>query len=287
MRRWIVQLTSTLAMNSNFQGFIQGKIYKGPMKNACVPGLNCYSCPGAIGSCPIGSLQAVIGTAKYHVSFYILGFLSLMGVLFGRLICGWMCPFGFVQDLIGKITKKKWHLPKIFTYLKYIVLLVFVFWIPMFVTNIVGMGDPAFCKYICPSGTLMGAFPLLLVNVGLRQALGILFTWKVIVLILVLIMSVKIDRFFCKTLCPLGAFYALFNRVSFYQLSVNEEACIDCKQCEKVCPMDVSVKNIGKGAECIRCGKCKEVCPTKAIVRNKVFLKKTKGVMSTDSFPMS
>ena len=84
-------------------GFINGKIYDGSLKKLCLPGLNCYSCPGALGSCPIGSLQAVLGSRNFQFSFYIFGFLMLMGAVFGRFVCGWMCPFGLVQDLLYKI----------------------------------------------------------------------------------------------------------------------------------------------------------------------------------------
>ena len=63
-----------LVTNSFFEGFKTGKIYSGELKQLCVPGMNCYSCPGAKGSCPIGALQAVIGSPKYKFSYYVVGF---------------------------------------------------------------------------------------------------------------------------------------------------------------------------------------------------------------------
>ena len=104
-KRRVTQILATLISNSNIKGFFQSNIYKGTLKKICVPGLNCYSCPGALGSCPIGSMQAVIGSIKYNVSLYIVGFISLMGVIFGRFICGWLCPFGLIQDLLNKLKK--------------------------------------------------------------------------------------------------------------------------------------------------------------------------------------
>ena len=99
--------------NGYAKGFLEGKIYKGQIKYVCVPGLNCYSCPGALGSCPIGSLQAVLDSGKFRVSCYVFGFLTLFGALLGRFVCGWLCPFGLVQDLLHKIPlfRKKKNMP--------------------------------------------------------------------------------------------------------------------------------------------------------------------------------
>ena len=68
-RRTAVQALWALITNSYLTGFLQGKIYRGDLKKLCVPGLNCYSCPGALGSCPIGSLQAVIGSWNFKFAF--------------------------------------------------------------------------------------------------------------------------------------------------------------------------------------------------------------------------
>ena len=101
--RHLFQFVWFLITNSYFEGFKTGKIYGGNLKKICVPGMNCYSCPGAKGSCPIGSLQAVIGNSKYKISYYIVGILFFIGALVGRFVCGWLCPFGLIQDLLHKI----------------------------------------------------------------------------------------------------------------------------------------------------------------------------------------
>ena len=95
LRLW-VQVLFTALTNGYVIGFTEGKIYRGTSKKLCVPGLNCYSCPGAVGSCPIGSLQAVLGSKNYKFSFYVIGFLMIFGSLMGRFVCGWLCPFGLV-----------------------------------------------------------------------------------------------------------------------------------------------------------------------------------------------
>ena len=204
-RGWI-QAGAALLTNLHLPNFLKGKLYQGAGKTVCVPGLNCYSCPAASGACPIGAFQAVVGSSKFSFSYYITGFLILLGVLLGRFICGFLCPFGWFQELLHKIPTKKFSTKKLkpLRYLKYAVLLVMVFLLPAFLVNDVGMGDPFFCKYLCPQGVMEGAIPLSLANSGIRSALGSLFTWKFGILLAVIVLSVIFYRPFCKWLCPLG-----------------------------------------------------------------------------------
>ena len=272
LRLW-VQIIFTAVTNGYFYGFATGTIYRGPLKTVCVPGLNCYSCPGALGSCPIGSLQAVISGKEHSFSIYIVGFLIFFGSVFGRFICGWLCPFGLAQDLLYKIPffQKRKNMPghKILIKLKYVIFLVFVIILPMIVTNFIGQGDPWFCKYICPSGTLMAGLPLVGMNESLRNAIGGLFSWKIVLLMTIAIISLWFYRPFCKYLCPLGAVYSVFNPIALYRYQVKEEACTKCGKCQKVCKMDIKVWENPNSPECIRCGDCIKNCPEKAIVRAK------------------
>lgn len=267
--RTCVQAAWAFLTNCYAIGFAEGKIYTGPLKNLCLPGLNCYSCPGAVGSCPIGSLQAVMGSWKFSVSLYVGGFLMLVGTLMGRFVCGWLCPFGLVQDLLYKIPflRKINRFPgdKALRYLKYVILLVFVILMPLFVVDIVGQGGPAFCKYICPSGTLIGGIPLVFKNPSLQAMVGFLFQWKAAILIVTVLISILIYRPFCKYICPLGATYALFNRASLYRLRVDQNACVNCGLCAKTCKMGVDPVKTPNSAECIRCGDCARACPKDAI----------------------
>lgn len=267
MKRHIIQAIASFLSNPFISNFTKGKIYQGNLKSFCVPGLNCYSCPGAAFSCPIGSIQGVLGKPKNYFSYYVLGLIIFFGVLLGRLICGFLCPFGFIQDLLYKIPIKKYKIPeRIDTHLRKLkyILLAFVFLFPILITNEFGIGAPGFCKFICPVGIIEGAFPLLIKNPSLRNAIGLLFYWKLFISILVVIASIIIYRPFCKYLCPLGGFYGLFNSLSFYQMNINSN-CIDCKLCEKNCPMDVKILENINSRECIRCMKCKSVCPANAI----------------------
>lgn len=265
--RWKFQLGATLASNPFLLNFFRGKIHKGSSKIVCVPGLNCYSCPAAAASCPIGSLQAVIGSSKFHFTYYVTGFLIFIGVLLGRFVCGFLCPFGWFQELLHKIPAKKYSTKKLhlLTYLKYVILIVFVIVLPMTVVNEVGLGDPFFCKYICPAGILEGGIPLSIANAGIRASLGDLFTWKSCILLGVVVLSVFFYRPFCKWICPLGAFYALFNKISLYHFRIDPDKCTSCGACSRACKMDVEVFRTPNHAECIRCGDCIRTCPHQAI----------------------
>ncbi len=268
LRTW-VQICYTAITNGYAAGFVKGRVYSGPLKRFCLPGLNCYSCPGALGACPIGSLQAVLSSRDYSFSFYIVGFLLLAGALMGRVVCGWLCPFGLAQDLLSKIPfpKKLRKLPgdKLLRCLKYVLLAGFVIILPMVVLDVIGQGSPWFCKYICPSGMFFGGIPLIAVNEPLREALGWLFTWKMSILVALVVLSVIVYRPFCRYLCPLGAIYGFFNPVALYRFQIDGDRCTKCRVCQKACPLDIPVYRTPNSPECIRCGKCKAACPHEAI----------------------
>ena len=268
-RRNVFQFIWALITNSFAFGFAQGKIYTGKLKTLCLPGLNCYSCPGAVASCPIGSLQAVISSRNFKFSFYVVGFMVFIGAIFGRFVCGWLCPFGLLQDLLHKIPFPKkiktFKGDKLLRNLKYVILLVFVIILPMCLVDITGLGDPWFCKFICPAGTLEGGIPLTVMNESLRKALGFLWAWKFVILVLILVLSVIIYRPFCKYLCPLGGVYSLFNGISVFRLRFDENKCVSCNKCSKVCKMNVDPTKNPDHTECIRCGLCVEACPTNAL----------------------
>ena len=243
-KRHLVQALWAAATNSYLKGFASAKIYGGKLKFACVPGLSCSSCPGALGTCPIGALQSVLDSGKFKFSCYCFGFLMLVGALCGRFACGWLCPFGLVQDLLDKIPARKIRTfkgDKPLRYLKYAVLVVLVLLLPMLITNVIGQGEPWFCKWLCPSGTLMAGIPLVALDSVLRSTISWLYAWKVFILVFLLELSIFIYRPFCKYLCPLGAIYGLFNRFSLIKTKPHA-ACAHCKMGCK--PND---------RECIRC----------------------------------
>lgn len=257
--RRYTQLIAAALYNCNFKGFAEGRIFKGETKGLCVPGLNCYSCPGAVGACPLGSLQAALAASRYKFPYYVLGTLLLFGLVCGRFICGFLCPFGLLQELLYKLPGKKLRKSKVtraLSKLKYAVLAVFVILIPLVKLY------PAFCKYICPAGTLEGGLPLLIKNESLRAMAGALFSWKAFVLALTLLACVFCCRAFCRFLCPLGALYALLQPFSFFGIRVDAHKCTGCGACVRACKTDV--KKVCDG-ECVQCGECRSVCPENAI----------------------
>lgn len=268
-KRHGVQALWALLTNSYLLGFAQGKIYKGKLKSLCVPGLNCYSCPGALGSCPIGAMQAVIGSWNFKFAFYVAGFLMFVGALMGRFVCGWLCPFGLIQDLLNKIPFPKkigmFKGDKLLRKLKYVIFAVFVILLPLVLVDVLGQGAPYFCKLICPAGTLEGGVPLVLMNKSMQSALGVLYAWKNALLFITVTLSILIYRPFCKYICPLGAVYSVFNPVSVFRYRVDKEKCTNCGACAKACKMQVDPVKNANHPECIRCGACKNACPVKAI----------------------
>ena len=265
IRRKIIQIAAFGFSNSYIGNIPGGRLYKGSWKNFCNPGINCYSCPAARLSCPIGAMQAVGGSAKFSVSFYVLGFVLALGVVFGRAVCGFICPFGLIQELLHKIPSPKKRIYKPLTYIKYVMLAVFVILMPALVTDKFGLGAPAFCEYICPAGTLEGGIPLMLTHPELRAQLGALFSLKAAVLAVTIIGCILCCRFFCKVMCPLGAIYGLLNKVSLYRVHVDRKVCVSCSKCRDICPMDIDPVAKPDSAECIRCGRCTAACPVKAI----------------------
>lgn len=284
-KRKLIQLYCALLYNANLKGFSSGSIYKGNSKAICVPGLNCYSCPGAVGACPLGSLQGSF-SADRSTLFYVGGILLLYCVMFGRMICGWLCPFGLVQELLYKIKTpklKKSRVTRILSYLKYVILIIFVFIIPI-AYAFKDTPLPGFCKYICPAGTLEGGLGLLsnAVNESYFAMLGPIFTWKFLVMVSTIVASVFIFRVFCRFICPLGALYGLFNRISIFGVKVEESKCINCNLCTNRCKMDV--KSVGD-QECISCGECMDVCPTDAIKWKGILRKENASTVSSDETP--
>ena len=265
-RRRLIQLYAALLYNAHLKGYITGNIYTGAIKNLCVPGFNCYSCPGAIGACPLGALQNAIAASGSRTPSYVLGILLLYGLTFGRTICGYLCPLGLLQDLLHKIPTvkiRKNFVTRILSYLKYVILAVFVVIVP-FWYSLQSYPVPAFCKYICPEGTFGGAIGLLSnpVNFDKYSMLGVLFTRKFLILLVITGLCVLIYRAFCRFLCPLGAIYGLFAKICVIGVKVDAPKCTDCGRCVRECPMDI--RRVGDH-ECIHCGNCMDKCPTKAI----------------------
>jgi polyferredoxin len=270
-RRWF-QIFAALLINAHLPSWLKGEIYQGSLKGTCVPVLNCYSCPSAIGACPIGSLQTFFAQTKFRISIaqyqfglYTLGLLGIVGSLVGRLPCGWLCPFGLIQELLYKIKTPKLSIPRTLSYMKYLILAAMVFLLPLLIMDEYGMGQTWFCKWICPAGTLEAGIPLASLNADIRSQLGWLFSWKMGILALFLVWMVLSSRPFCRTTCPLGAIFGLFNRASFFRMMVDEDKCTKCNTCADNCTVDIKIYENPNTPECVRCLKCVNTCESGAI----------------------
>lgn len=265
-RNWI-QFFSMLIYNADFKNWFSGKISSSSLKTVCVPGLNCYSCPGAIASCPLGSLQNTIGSGRFP--FFITGFLLIIGTFLGRMVCSFLCPVGFIQELLYKIKtpklKKSKTLLKIsrkVSLIKYFFLFFLCIFLPLWFYFKDGLGSPFFCSLFCPAGTGGAGIPLVITNETLRSAIGMLFNWKVFLFAVFVIWSIFVFRPFCKFFCPLGAIYSFFNKIAIFGIKLDETKCTHCGKCTDICKMSVLKVN---DRECIRCGDCFKECKFNAL----------------------
>lgn len=225
------------------------------------PFLNCQACEMATGACPIGMLQW--GLMRQSGLYLVLGTMLFAGTVAGRLICGWLCPFGFISDLLDRISIRKFKIPKIFNYFKYIVL-IFVF--TAFLWEI-----PIFCAYLCQSGSIYGRLPYYLTTglSALKEAFSSYHWLKTVLLLQVISLLILIigailvsGRWFCRYVCPLGALYGLCNYISPIKVVHDQSKCTNCNACIKKCPMEVDLRKSGftDVTNCIKCGKCTKLC---------------------------
>lgn len=228
--------------------------------------------------CPYGALESLYalmlsGTfiqKVYTGTFIIMGVTLLIAIAFRRSFCGLLCPFGALQELFARIGKKLFKkrpvvpvkADKYLRYLKYVVLLLTIFmawrlgrlWMSSF--------DPyaAYGHITVIPGTI-SEDPLTIVGFVL---LGI-----------TLIGSFIYNRFFCKYLCPAGAFYGLVGKISPTKIVRRNDFCVHCNLCTKACPVNLDVANMDKvtSVECLNCNECVNSCPKKGALEIKTFNK--------------
>jgi len=253
IKRRITQVVSLLLLHSSW----------GPeLKWFCNPVLSCHSCALSWFACPIG---VYIHYSGYHLfPFIALGMVLLLGIVLGKLFCGWVCPFGFLQDMLYKIKTRKITLPKWTKNIKYLVLVLMVFLIPFF------LGEEtiySFCR-ICPASALQVTVPNIIASGSSVLPLATLV--KLTVLIIVILAVIFASRAFCKVLCPIGAILAPLNLFSFWKVKVPTDNCTSCEMCDEACPAGVSPSSrILKGVasnrslDCMVCHDCRTVCPEK------------------------
>ncbi len=236
----------------------------------CYPFFYCHSCPYADAGCPLGTVEHGVyrGNIQWKFIFYPLLLIASIGMIFGRAVCGWACPIGLLQRATAKVARKlkrkypvigrigQLRVERYLRYTKYFVLLGLV------------IGTTAALGFmftdICPIGFLTGTIPTLFFDSN-GFVPSPFFYVALVIFILFIILIFTVERGWCRYFCPLGALFALFNKVSLLYVSVDQDKCIHCNACTNVCPMGIDVPNMNRSPECILCGKCIEVCPTNAI----------------------
>jgi polyferredoxin len=210
-------------------------------------------------ACPIGLMAqyAAMFPAWATVPWLLIGVLVAVGALVGTLVCGWACPFGFLQDLLGRVTSKKLVLPDWIGYFRYVVLFGLVLFLPWYygTQGIMYDEQPVSICRLCPAGAAEAGLYYSLESVF--NAKGWLMSWyKTLILISFVAASIFIYRPWCRIFCPLGGLLALFNRFSLFHLQFNPNHCTECNTCRSRCPVGVKVDIAVNTTGCIRCLDC-------------------------------
>ncbi len=248
-----------------------------------------------------GDAFTALQFALYNAVFPWLALASflIVGVLIGKSLCGWICPFGFVQDLVGFIKRKQADFSSrthdSMVYMKYFVLGIALFVSVTFSASklmgasggyesAIGIFTKAPFTALSPAETLFGTVPTMILN--FRTALatksvtdalsGIstlppLFWVQFFIMAFVLVFAAFIPRGWCRYFCPHGAIMAVLNRFSFLGLRRDPIKCAKggCRLCVSACPMRVPILDLPwekfSDPECIYCMKCADACHEKAI----------------------
>lgn len=273
--RFYTQLAALFLSNCRLFITRANPIYSGVGKYICFPGLNCYSCPAAAMSCPLGALQNFMAGLRINLAngqplfgIYVLGSLGIIASMLGRMPCAWLCPFGFLQDWLFRVRVPKMGFWRPLALGRYLFLILFVVVLPLALVDQAGFGSTWFCKYVCPAGTLEAGLPLLAIEPALRRLVGALFYFKLGLLVFFMLWSSVTLRPFCRAVCPLGLILGFFNRYSWLRLKFHGDRCVDCKACLRTCPVGVRFADGSddiNSSKCIRCLRCYNLCPGGAV----------------------
>jgi len=251
----------------------------------------------------VGEAFAVLQFTLYELSLAALLALAsifLIGVFSGRVLCGWICPFGFAQDLLGYIKRRhaqvsldthKWLIR-----FKYVVLAFALFVSGTLAASLAmgtgtgyreALGDFAKAPFnvLSPADTLFAILPRIVFEIRYAilswktyeaavagvLAVPILLWVRLAIMMLIIALVIYIPRGWCRYLCPQGALSALISRFSFLGLKRDPVKCTKdgCRDCVEACPMMVRILDLPwekfTDPECIYCLKCVDACSMKAI----------------------
>ena len=228
----------------------------------CSPVFHCYACPLAAFGCPLGVLAQF--SALHVIPFVTIGILVIVGAFMGTMVCGWMCPFGLLQDLAAKVPWRKFQLPSWVGYGRYVMLGVTVLAIPYFF----GEDHILFICRICPAGALEAGVPGMVQQAMANEPVVWPSMVKLVILGVFLVAIFLVKRPWCRIFCPLGGIFSLFNRVSVVFMGLNKEACTQCNRCHTLCDINVKPDQQPNDTSCIRCYDCTKCGPKALTVKS-------------------
>lgn len=242
---------------------------------------------------PLLALATILASRMIFLSFVYAAITIVVTFFMGRVVCGWICPLGSIHQFFSFLFKKSKLLkPKKIkenhTTWKYI-LLIFILVGSLFTLNLVGIFDPF--SFLYRSFTT-GFLPAL--SYSISSFIGVLYKINLsslgdslvqffesidlnatflqgffigIIFIIIVLLNIFQERFWCRYVCPLGAFLGLISRGNIFKLKIDNEKCIKCDLCNINCPTQANPfpDSEWKSSECIYCYTCSSICPTGAI----------------------
>ena len=225
------------------------------MHTMCSPVFHCYACPLATFACPIGVIAQF--SALHMFPFIAIGLLLFVAGTLGSIICGWVCPFGLLQDLAAIVPILRLKIPHWMGNIRYVMLLGSVILVPYFF----GEEHALFICRICPAGFLEKAVP----DMATAAVQGNPIPWpnaiKFSIIGVFLIAIFVTIRPWCRILCPLGVIFGFFNRFSIFSMKLEDHSCTQCGQCRTLCTYGGKPDKGTNSDNCLRCLECTKCGP--------------------------
>jgi len=297
--RFIMQLVSLLLLN----GLLLAELYPNLTLQRYPLPLPILLSINAPTNLAYGSLDVIqVALASPIAPWVALASVFVIGALLGRAFCGWVCPMGFIQDMVtaekgtlGQVDVRVHESGKRFKY--FVLAIALLVSVSLAISLWLGIGDEykrslsifgdGLLIPLAPEGTLFSTIPRALlyleVNVAptflAKLSVNQLWEWirsvpilvyaELIILLVFFYGAYKVPRFWCRYLCPVGAKMAPFQKYSLLGMKRDPVKCSKCPHCEAACPMQIRILSLPwekfNDPECILCGECADACPNNSL----------------------